>query len=563
MAVKIQLRRDTATNWSTINPVLAKGEPGYETDTGKLKFGDGLLNWNSLSYFADGASLTIEDVEDTLANSFLVGGSGVALSYNDGGDTLTINVTEAPRLATTVFNSTGSPISKFRAVYINGGQGDQPTIALAVASGEMTSSKTYGITAEAISNMSTGKVVVFGALTGVNTDQFNPTAPTGNVNGTTLYLSATTPGGLTTTKPSAPDNMVAVGTIVRTHQNEGVVEVRIQNGFELEELHNVSVSGVTDGQFLQYDSDTQLWVAASINNFVSLAKDSYVICEAGDNLPAKYTAAKALTPNGSAKSNTNRATLIIMPGKYDISSGLSLDTSFVDIVGFGSIKKDRGCVPAVTVYGGTLSITVDNVRIVGIEGAFFFSTSNSNIIIENCKYLNNDPYGFLCSGSNLSATFINCEAGDNSFYSDTSVIDGTFINCVAGEYGFGYYTPTITGKFINCEGGPSSFGGSGGTVNGEFINCEGAAYSFGDMYSTVNGVFIGCTGGDYSFNGGSGIFSEGVFDKCVAGYGSFNSQGPDMGASGSQLFYCRTPGSFNPYSDLVFCVTGTTAITQQ
>ena len=42
MGVKIQLRRDTASNWSTINPILYQGEPGYETDTGKLKFGDGI-----------------------------------------------------------------------------------------------------------------------------------------------------------------------------------------------------------------------------------------------------------------------------------------------------------------------------------------------------------------------------------------------------------------------------------------------------------------------------------------------------------------------------------------
>lgn len=52
--VKIQLRRDTATNWSTNDPVLAEGEPGYETDTGKLKFGDGVTQWSLLPYFDEG-----------------------------------------------------------------------------------------------------------------------------------------------------------------------------------------------------------------------------------------------------------------------------------------------------------------------------------------------------------------------------------------------------------------------------------------------------------------------------------------------------------------------------
>ena len=50
MAVKIKLRRDTAANWTTANPVLAAGEVGIETDTRKVKYGNGTAAWNSLSY---------------------------------------------------------------------------------------------------------------------------------------------------------------------------------------------------------------------------------------------------------------------------------------------------------------------------------------------------------------------------------------------------------------------------------------------------------------------------------------------------------------------------------
>lgn len=49
---KIQLRRDTAANWSTYNPTLSAGEPGFETDTGKLKIGDGRNSWSSLDYIS-------------------------------------------------------------------------------------------------------------------------------------------------------------------------------------------------------------------------------------------------------------------------------------------------------------------------------------------------------------------------------------------------------------------------------------------------------------------------------------------------------------------------------
>ncbi len=311
MTVTIKLRRGLASEWLSIDPVLKNGEPGFEYDTGKLKIGDGSSVWTELAYVsASGAgggssawgdltgipaNLTnigglttasgdvivasgnhvfyvtnlAESIDDRTAQ-LLVAGTGMSLSYNDSGNALTVSNISSPRIVTTVFNSTGSQIPKFKAVYINGGQGDQPTIQLAIASNEVGSSKTYGITASNIDNMGTGEVVVLGSLTGINTDQFNPTAPTGNVNGANLWLSPSVSGGITVTKPSAPDHVVYLGSIVRTHQNEGVVEVRIQNGYELGELHNVALNGTTNGQFLQYNSASGLWLASSSGNFSTL-----------------------------------------------------------------------------------------------------------------------------------------------------------------------------------------------------------------------------------------------------------------------------------------------------
>lgn len=50
MAFSIQLRKDSSANWGSVNPVLLRGEPGFETDTGKLKIGDGNTAWNALAY---------------------------------------------------------------------------------------------------------------------------------------------------------------------------------------------------------------------------------------------------------------------------------------------------------------------------------------------------------------------------------------------------------------------------------------------------------------------------------------------------------------------------------
>ncbi len=73
MADQIQLRRDTAANWTAANPILAQGEPGYETDTKKMKYGDGTTNWNTLSYASGGAS-----VEDSPSD----GNTGDGISSN-------------------------------------------------------------------------------------------------------------------------------------------------------------------------------------------------------------------------------------------------------------------------------------------------------------------------------------------------------------------------------------------------------------------------------------------------------------------------------------------------
>ncbi len=272
----ITFRKGSATQWSDTNPVLASGEPGYDLTNNILKIGDGTSAWNSLNNHKH-ASIDITDFNSSVSGLLpvknILAGTDISVSSLSGIFTITNTRTDVDRAAsivTNVFNNTGSPIPKMAAVYINGGQGDQPTIQLAIATGDTTSAATYGLTYESIGNMSAGRVIIIGALSGVNTDQFNPSSPHGNVNGQILYLSPTVSGALTTVKPSAPNHIVALGTIVRTHQNEGVVEVRVQNGFELEELHNVAISGATSGQFLQYNSVSGLWIPSSSGNFTTL-----------------------------------------------------------------------------------------------------------------------------------------------------------------------------------------------------------------------------------------------------------------------------------------------------
>jgi hypothetical protein len=96
MAVQIQLRNDTAANWTTENPTLAAGEVGVETDTGSVKVGDGTTAWTSLGYFGVGSAY----VDSAVAN--LVDSAPSTL---DTLNELAAALSDDPDFATTITNS--------------------------------------------------------------------------------------------------------------------------------------------------------------------------------------------------------------------------------------------------------------------------------------------------------------------------------------------------------------------------------------------------------------------------------------------------------------------------
>lgn len=152
------------------------------------------------------------------------------------------------------YNGTGSTLTNGTVVYITGAQGQRPTLAKASASSEAASSKTFGIVTEDIVNGAEGFVTTFGIIRGLNTSAFTEGAP--------IWL-ATTAGTMTTTKPTPPNHSVFIGYCVRSHESSGQIFVNIQNGYELDELHNVLITTPTDGQVLQYDAATSLWKNAT------------------------------------------------------------------------------------------------------------------------------------------------------------------------------------------------------------------------------------------------------------------------------------------------------------
>jgi len=194
----------------------------------------------------------------TSSGTLAVTGAGDTTQYIAGdGSLVAFPITgQADTLVREVRNVTGATLTKGTVVYINGASGNKPTVAKALATGDATSAQTFGLIQADIANNSNGYLVAFGDLDGLNTSAF--------AEGVQLYLSATTAGDYTSTKQYAPNHLVYIGVVTRQHVNQGRIEVRIQNGYEMDELHDVSAQTPSNNDGLFYNSTNSLWENKSI-----------------------------------------------------------------------------------------------------------------------------------------------------------------------------------------------------------------------------------------------------------------------------------------------------------
>ena len=148
----------------------------------------------------------------------------------------------------------------YKVVKISGAQGQRLAVDYAQANNDNNSADTLGVVIETIPTNQEGFIMTVGQLEDINT--------TGSLQGETwadgdvLYLSPTLPGALTKVKPTgATGHIVIIGYVEYAHVNNGKIYVKIMNGWELDELHNVYIDNGTlaNNQVLTYESATQLW----------------------------------------------------------------------------------------------------------------------------------------------------------------------------------------------------------------------------------------------------------------------------------------------------------------
>lgn len=311
---------------------------------------------------------------------------------------------------TYVRNAETTTLTTGTVVYLFGATGDHATVKRADNDTDATSSKTIGLVAAPIAASQNGPVVTRGYVDGINLSAYTA--------GQVLWLN--TNGTFTTTKPSAPKHLVFVGVVVRA-TNNGIVYVATQNGYELDELHDVSISSPaagqtiryngslwvnstlslddignvsaptpTHGQFLKYDDGLLQWVPANIPTINALD-------DIGDVSAASPTSGDFLKWNGTAWVNDQIDLATDTTGNYVASLVAGTGVTLANNTG-------EGATPTVSIgqaVGTTSNVTFNDVNVSGnltVNGTT--TTVNSTTVSVDDKNL---ELGSVASPTNTTA----------------------------------------------------------------------------------------------------------------------------------------------------------------
>ncbi len=214
------------------------------------------------------SAFTVTNSPVTGAGTLTVTGAGTTLQYIDGTGALQTLPTSTSRVQHQV--KAGVAINKGQAVYVTSADGTNMIVGLASNTSEPTSSKTMGLLDATVSINGFANVVTEGLLAGLDTSAAGTEGDPVwlGVNGNLIY-------GLIN-KPSAPDHLVFIGIVTRKNSNNGEIFVKVQNGFELQELHNVAISSIANKNLLMYEAATSLWKNNTLGNVIGGLSTQYV-----------------------------------------------------------------------------------------------------------------------------------------------------------------------------------------------------------------------------------------------------------------------------------------------
>ena len=490
------------------------------TDTSTTPVSKKITFDNLQNSFTD---ISLDSAQFDLANTTLPAEGAVAYNATDSnlklglaGGNVRVALGQELVLPKRVINLSGTTMTKGTVVYISGHLATVPVVSRAIATSEATSAFTIGVVAENINNNSRGWVVTTGVISGLNLSSFTE--------GDTLYLSGTTAGEFTSTKPSAPLHMVRIGTVTKATAS-GELIVIIQNGFQLQELHNVSIIGVANGDLIQYESSTSLWknVPLSTVNGNYLKLDLTNTPLTGNTLNFNGTANKAVNVDRTLTAATAGRSLTVTAGGA-VSGGTNLAGGNLVLqsgIATGSGSSDIQFWTTTAGSSGTTDRTQTQKMVIKASGNVGIGTNSPTypLQVQGTIYSSNEiTAAGNVTGLNLSGT----NTGDQILpvYGDGSdgaiTFDGSTTYTFATLNGSTYtltrdiFATTITVDILITviTGGYRVFAQNSLTVNGELHN-NGSAGS---------GTTAGAGGlGGFFKAGGAGAAGLGTGSAGAAG----------------------------------------------
>lgn len=279
---------------------------------------------------------------------------------------------------------------KGQAVYVSGANGANILVQKGDNRNEPTSSKILGLVAENLSLNDQGYVITEGVLEGLDTGSATEGDPVWlGINGELIY-------GLVN-KPYAPEHLVFIGIVTRAHSTVGSIFVKIQNGFELREIHDVDLITTTpsDNEVLTYELSTGLWKNKTIVS--ALGFTPYNATN-----PSGYITSSALStyvPYTGATANVNLGTYTIKVGN-GTASATAIQLGATANLGLYSSSANK--IDFVTQGITRMSVNADGTVVMG--------SASTNVIGNTfLDYATNSTgIRFTPTALNLSVTSINC-----------------------------------------------------------------------------------------------------------------------------------------------------------
>ena len=333
---------------------------GYVPYTGATQDVD--LGTHKIS--VDAVEFSLTPTNSPAAGQIAYVGNTGALAYNMNGSAVTSQIGQT--MHAFVHNADSVTITKGQAVYLFGASGNKASVKLANNTGDATSAKTFGLAAENITSGQNGFITVQGVLDGLNTGAYTA--------GDTLYLGATA-GSLTNVKPYAPNHLVYIGVVEKANNGNGQIYVRVQNGYELEEIHDVDLitTPPVNNDLLVYTTGVNnLWKNKSLGTILGGTTADYV---RGDGSVATFPP----IPTGTV---TSVSATVPSPASPALSVAVSNPTTTPAIAitangttsqyvrGDGSLATFP-TIPAITIYKNTtdqaaVTGTTANTKVVSV-----------------------------------------------------------------------------------------------------------------------------------------------------------------------------------------------------